>query len=366
MTDTRTLFDLGDATASAPRASRTEPAPDALIVRPVRSQVSHVPTCLDDHVAHDHPARAVWDVVAGLDLTVLHARIESNTRQGGRPASDPHVLLALWVWGISQGEGHASEIARRAETDDVYRWLRGQVPAGERKLADFRARHGEVFSDLITQVIAVLMAESLVDVTRLAQDGTRVRASAGASSFTRRATLETAAEAARAHVATVLAQAQDARHRTVAQAARERGARERAERIERARERVRQIAAERGTTEAEHADKTRAPRASSTDPEATVMKMGDGGFRPAYNVQFGTAADHSGVVLGVDVITRGVDMGAAAAMRTQVQGAHRMRTARAPGGLRLCRLRGGRSSGRGGRGTARAATDEAGCRGQSP
>jgi transposase len=319
MNDSRpTLFELGDAVTPPPAVPRTAPARDALIVRPQRTQVSHVPSCLDDHVPTDHPVRAIWDVIAGLDLTTLEARVESNARQGGRPATDPHVLLALWVYAISQGEGRAAEIARRAQSDDVYRWLRGGVPAGERKLADFRARHGEVFDGLITQVLAVLLTEDLVDATRLAQDGTRVRASAGTGSFKRLPTLDAALAAAQAHLAAVLAAADDPAHRTVAQAAAVRGATERAARIERAQVRVRELAAARGI-DADPADPKRAPRASITDPDATVMKMGDGGFRPAYNVQFATAADASGVVLGVEVTTRGSDQGELAPMRAQVE-----------------------------------------------
>lgn len=297
----------------------TKRAPDALIVRPERTQMEHLPSCLDDHVAADHPVRSLWAVIEGLDLGAIEGPIGSNRRQGGRPASDPHVLLALWVYGISQGEGQASRIAALARTDDVYRWVRGRVPAGERKLADFRARHGQAFDGLLTQVIAVLLEEDLVDVSRMAQDGTRVRAWAGTGSFKRLPTLAQAHEAARLHVAAVLAETHDPAHRTVVQAAVERGARERLERIERARQRVRTLAEARGVAPSAHEDSKKAPRASITDPDATVMKMGDGGFRPAFNVQFGTAADDSGVVLGVDVTLRGSDQGELTAMREQVQ-----------------------------------------------
>lgn len=302
-----------------PVPAPTKRAPDALIVRPERTQRTHLPSCLDDHLAVDHPARAVWAVVEALDLGVIEGPIGSNRRQGGRPASDPRVVFALWVWGISQGEGQASRIAALAETDDVYRWVRGGVPAGERKLADFRARHGAAFQGLLTQVIAVLMQEDLVDVTRIAQDGTRTRAWAGTGSFKRLPTLEQAHQVARQHIAAVLAETHDPSHRTVAEAAAERGARERLERIERAQQRVRDLAEARGVSPDGDGEKKKAPRASMTDPEATVMKMPDGGFRPAFNVQFATAADDSGVVLGVDVTLRGTDQGGLEAMRRQVE-----------------------------------------------
>lgn len=313
------LFSLGDAKATPARPRRDAKAPDALIVRPERTQRELVPASLDERLDASHPARAVWEVVSSLDLSGLEAQVESNRRQGGRPSSDPHVLLSLWVYGLSQGEGRACRIGRHAQSEDAYRWIRGGVPAAARKLADFRQRHAEHFDALLTQVIAVLMQEDLVDVTRLAQDGTRVRASAGTGSFKRLPTLEEALNAAREHVQEVFAQAKDPEHRTVAEAAAQRGARERVERLERARERVSQLTQQRSLPDTVHEDKKKAPRASATDPDATVMKMGDGGFRPAYNVQFATAADQSGVVLGVEVTLRGSDQGELAGMREQVE-----------------------------------------------
>jgi hypothetical protein len=58
-------------------------------------------------------------------------------------------------------------------------------------------------------------------------------------------------------------------------------------------------------------------RVSTTDAEATVMKMGDGGFRPAYNAQYATDTG-SQVVVGVEVVTVGSDMGQLAPMVEQV------------------------------------------------
>lgn len=317
--DSPSLFDVGEAKPAAVPPGRTERAPDALIVRPERTQRDLVPASLDERLDATHGARAVWSVIASLNLNGLEAQVESNRRQGGRPASDPHVLLALWIYGMSQGEGQASRIARLAQSDDAFRWLRGGVPAGERKLSDFRQRQGAQFEALLTQVIAVLMQEGLVDVTRIAQDGTRVRAWAGTGSFRRLPTLKQALATARTHVTEVLSQAKDPHHRTVAEAAAERAARERVQRLERACARVNEIAQKRSLPDAIHDDSKKAPRASSTDPDATVMKMGDGGFRPAYNFQFATAADASGVIVGVDVTTRGVDQGEMSAMCEQVE-----------------------------------------------
>jgi hypothetical protein len=60
-------------------------------------------------------------------------------------------------------------------------------------------------------------------------------------------------------------------------------------------------------------------RVSTTDPDARTMKMGDGGFRPAFNVQFATTADQARVIVGVDVTNRGSDANQSTPMLEQIQ-----------------------------------------------
>lgn len=296
-------------------------ARDIAIVRPVRNQafLPQLPMTLDDRIGADHPVRAIWAVVEQLDLTSLEAEIASNRRQGGRPAIDVRILVALWLFATTKGEGRASEIAQLCIEHVAYAWICGGVSVSERTLSDFRVAHEAAFEELLTQTIAVFIAEDLVEVSRTTQDGTRIRASAGTGSFRRMKSLQTALEAARAHLASIKTSARDPRLSEVKRVARERGARDRVERIEQAIERVREIAAEKKLTEEQLAAPKGAPRVSTTDAEATVMKMGDGGFRPAYNVQFATAADGSGVVLGVAVTMRGSDQGEAAPMLEQIE-----------------------------------------------
>lgn len=309
------LIDPG-APSAVPVAS--SPRLDALVQRPQRHQTEMGVFTLDDRVPRDHPVRDIEAVVAGLDLTALEARIRANAEDGGRPAIDPRILLVLWVYGTTQGEVHASEVARRAQTDDIYRWICGGVAVGERKLADFRARGADVFDALITQVLVALMSEGLIDLHRTAQDGTRVRAWAGADSFRRQDTLATLLAEARAHLAALQARAHDPQRSKVARVAGERGARQRIERLARAVTRARALTAD--LTDAERRDPNKAPRVSATDPDATRMKMSDGGFRPAYNVQFDTAADGTGAIVGVSVSNRGNDYGEMTPMTAQVEG----------------------------------------------
>jgi hypothetical protein len=190
-------------------------------------------------------------------------------------------------------------------------------------LSDFRVAHQGALDELLTQIVASLTAAGVVTLERVAQDGMRVRASAGASSFRRQETLEKHLEEARVQVARL---AQEREHPDPGvsrreRAARERATRERVERVEQALEYLPQAQAAKERQQRTQAVAKRAkvtePRVSSTDPEARVMKMPDGGFRPAYNIELATD-QANGVIVGVAVIREGTDAGQALPMEEQV------------------------------------------------
>jgi len=263
----------------------------------------------------DHPARAIWAVVARLDLSALYAQIAARDEVAGAPAIDPRILLALWVYATSEGEGSAREIWRLTGVHDAYRWLCGGVEVGYHTLSDFRSQQGAVLDALITQVLALLMQQALVDLTRVAQDGTRVRASAGAASFRREPTLQALMAQARAHLETVTREAADPASSARRAAARQRGAEQRLARLEAALKQIPEVT----ETKQRSGAKDATVRVSTTDPDARVMKMGDGGFRPAFNVQFATTSDAARVIVGVDMTNRGSDAGQSSPMLEQIE-----------------------------------------------
>src|SRR6266478_9610352 len=145
---------------------------------------------LDSLIGGDHPARLMWAYVSRLDLRELEARIKAREGVAGHPAITPRLLLALWLYATSEGVVSARLLSRLCERDDVYRWFCGGVGVNHRTLAEFRVDHGELLNRLLAQSVTALAAEGLIDLDMLAQDGVRVRASAGASSFRRRARLD--------------------------------------------------------------------------------------------------------------------------------------------------------------------------------
>lgn len=259
---------------------------------------------LEDLLDTDHQARLVWDFCLGLDLTPLYDRVRSRQGGPGHPAIDPRICVAVWLYATLEGVGSARALAWLCSNHNAFRWLTGGVSVNHHTLSDFRVGHLDFLDALLTHSVAVLREQDLVDLNRVATDGMRVRASAGAASFRRKPTLEECLEEARDQVARLKEEMDDdpsAPSRRHA-AARQRAADERRERLEQALARLPELEAKKKADEKDRA------RASPTDPEATVMKMADGGFRPAYNVEY-AAATAGQVIVAVSVITAGSDMG---------------------------------------------------------
>jgi transposase len=262
---------------------------------------------LDSLVEGDHPARAIWRVLEAMELSRFYAPIKAREGVAGQNATDPRILLALWLYGLSEGVASARELARLTEAHKVYRWICGGVTVNHHLLSDFRTAHGAAVDELMSQVLAVLMHKGLVKLHRVAQDGTRVRASAGAGSFRRKRTLERCLGQTRAHIAALSEQAEhpDPQRSARAFAAQQRAAREREQRVEQALCELEQLGAAKAEAK-NHPQRKGELRVSTTDPQARVMKMADGGFRPAYNLQFATDST-SRIIVGVRAINAGSD-----------------------------------------------------------
>ena len=275
-------------------------------------------TCwLDEVLAADHQARTVWAVVEKLDLSRFHEPLKARGSDPGRSATDPKLLVALWLYATMEGIGSGREIARRCECHDAFRWLCGGVPMNYHTLNDFRVGQEKALDDLFTELVAVLTHKGVVSVKRISQDGTKVRANAGSGSFRREGKLQEHLAAAKAQVEAVKKLADDATVSAVQRAARERAAREREERITKALAELSKIQKDKIDSRDKRA-LAKAPRASTTDPDARVMKMPDNGFRPAYNVQWAVDPG-SRAIVGAEVTNARNDAREAEPLREQVE-----------------------------------------------
>ena len=304
----------------------------ARVRQPDRAQLYWDMVDLNSQIEPDHRARVVWAFVEPLDLADLYAAIKARDEVAGRPATDPKLHMALWLYATLEGVGSARELERLCRMHPAYRWLCGGVPVNYHGLSDFRAGHGEVLERALTESVASLMAEGLVDLDEMAVDGTKVAANAGRGSFREEKGLDRYERAARQRVERLRAElesdpgANAARRRAAsARAAREVEARAQAVRAKLAA--LQREKAARAKTHAKAERKKAAPKASTTDPEARIMQMPDCGFRPAYNVIV-TAATEGQVVLAVRPTDRRNDTGLAKPMVEEVATRYGRRPAR--------------------------------------
>lgn len=272
-----------------------------------RSRVEPHPVKLDELIPPDHPVRAVWEMVQQLDLEPLIRQIKSVAGHAGRPAIDPAILVALWIYATIEGISSARELARSCRFDLRFRWLAGGVSVGYHTLSDFRVAHAEWLEQQVTRIVAALIKEGLVDLNHVGQDGVRVRASAGSASFHSLQTIEEHWQVAQQQWERLEEEFRSGSSKATAreQAARRQAARERLQRLERAKAAYQEMYAAR--EERKKGDGEQA-RASTTDPDARKMKMPNGGFNAAFNVQYATTLD-THVIVGVEVTNSGSDGG---------------------------------------------------------
>lgn len=283
---------------------------------PERDQVELRAVDLEALVPADHPARVIWAYVQKLDLKPLEEVTRARAHGPGQAPVSPYLLLALWLYATSDGICSARALAKLCETHDVYRWLCGGVSVNYHGLSDFRTAHGDLLDNLLIEHIASLSVAGVVDLDEVVQDGVRVRASAGSGSYRRRKKLHKELSKAERLVRRLKQERNDdpdASNRRL-RVAQERAAREREARVNAALSQLAQIEAHRARrsrdnrTNKKKSTKPKEPRASTTDPQARVMKMADGGFRPAYNCQIATVAEGQ-IVLAVEPHTVGSDRG---------------------------------------------------------
>lgn len=297
-----------------------KPSSRARVSRPERSQVEMHFHSLDQLLPMDHRARLVWGYVQGLDLQPLYEQIVVSDSQAGRSAIAPDILLTLWLQATLDGVGSAREIGRRCKSDIAYMWVCGGVSVNYHTLSDFRSKHVEFLEQILVDSVAAMVSKGLVPLETIAVDGMRVRASSSKSSFRRKPRLDELQSEAQAHLARLKeeSESESGREQVSARrtAAAERAARERKERIDEALKQHEELARQR---EKRKKGEGESARISTTDPDARTMKMANGGFDPAFNVQFATDAQ-SRVIVGVAVTNEGTDGGQIKPMHQKVCG----------------------------------------------
>lgn len=255
-----------------------------------RQQLCWAAIDLEHLIGADHPARAIGDILTGMDVSRFEQEILTREHQVGRPCWPARELISVWTYAYSMGVSSAREIERLMEHEPGLRWLVADQSINHHSLSDFRVQHQEALQGLFVQILAVLEQEGMVDLATVMHDGTKIEAVAGTGSYHRRGTLEKHLEQARQAVQQLQSESngnnEEAGKRRAA--ARRRAAREKLERMEAALKKMKQLEQDsRASAKAQL-------RVSESEAEARKMKVNDGGWTLDYNGQLSTGSQPQG------------------------------------------------------------------------
>jgi len=299
-----TLFPLPEANESP---SKNNYCGKPRLVQACRNQGLMQLGSLDEIIPEDHLVRDVWGYVDSLNLSIMLSKIKSCENRAGRPATDPKILLALWLFGTVKSIGSSRVLEEYSREHDAFKWICGGVRVNYHTISDFRTAHGDQLHELLTSSVVALSQAGIISLEKVSQDGVRVRASAGSSSFRRETSLRDQLQLAQYLVDDLREEEKNnpgaCRSRIVS--SRKRAAEERVARINLAVETIETRRSEKPKNKSSEKEQEKI-RGSKTDHEARVMKMACGGFRPAYNVQF-ASTNKGKAIIGVHVTNAGTD-----------------------------------------------------------
>jgi transposase len=266
-------------------------ASSARFINVDRQQCVLRPIDVEALIGEDHVVRTLWKFLGTLDLSRFRASPKAVHGHAGRPAWEPRLLIAVWLYGLMRGVSSARSLARESAYEPGLQWLTGLQEINHHSLSDLRVDHGSALDELFAQVLGILHRHELITLERVTQDGTKVRADVDKSTFGRREALAEHLELARKHVAELNQQASEQEQVSKREkAARERAGREREQRLQAAIDTVDRLQKERLQ------DKAKPCQASPTDTDAQFMRTGDHGLAPCHNVQLSCDAAHKLIV----------------------------------------------------------------------
>jgi transposase len=289
----------------------------------VRDQVEMQLDSLDQLLPPDHRVRELWAYVEQMDVSGLLANIVSFSGKAGAPAFDPRTLICLWLYATTDQVSSARKLARLCEEHLVYRWICGGEQINYHTLSSFRSDCGRTLEDLLVGTLAVLHDEGFLDLQQLSvsHDGMRVRASAGKGSMHRRGKVESSLEQAKIYYAQLQSAANEEDSETAnkrKRSARVRAARERVERLE---ESLKTLETLENNQRPRSDREPREPRVSTTDPDAAMLRMANGGKDVSHNIQF-TVENNTRVVTSVYIAEGSSDTGTLAPAMNEHQRLH--------------------------------------------
>src|SRR6202008_3488826 len=116
-----------------------------------RRQPTLLPSCLDDYVGEDNPARVIDVFVDELDLMGLGFVVTAGAT--GRPGYHPATLLKLYVYGYLNRVPSSRRLEREAQRNVELMWLIGRLAPDFKTIADFRRDNGAAIRAVCSQFV---------------------------------------------------------------------------------------------------------------------------------------------------------------------------------------------------------------------
>lgn len=320
------LFELDE---SNPKNRKQPPAHlQRKINRPKRDQIEFKIGSLDDALESDHQARTVWNFIELLDFSRLYERYHSLNNGLGRGFVDPKILTALWIYAICDGVISARKIAKYCDENKAYIWICGGISVGHHLLSKFRSNFSDLFDEFVVQSISHLYDKGLITIKEVAQDGTKLLASA--RTMHRKKTLVSKAIGIRKYIKQLEEELQNGDFEKKEKKKKERELAENLRKKERLIQAAKELQKHKETLNKNRAKNRNRRlsnkdasnlRASPTDPECRKMKMADKSYKPAYNVQIATDVETE-LVLKTHICQNSHDGGELAPMYSRLRGAY--------------------------------------------
>ena len=282
-----------------------------------------LPAHLSEALDAGDPVFFISDLVEGLDLEIFERRYAAM----GEHAYPPRLLLKLWLFGAVAGVYSGREIAQRVRWDLRFRYLAGGLAPDFRTINRFRVRHREDFAEVFRQTVRTARASGLGKLGRVAIDGSKIRANTSRHKAMSHQRMKEAEERLEDEIAQILAQmdecnaAEDDEHGDDDDGSGGLPAelQDREQRVAKLRAVRKQLEAERGSELRPKSQK------SFADPDANMMRTGEGSLQYCYNAQAATSED--GVIVAAEITTSPRDVGQLVPMVEAVK----INTGRRPG-----------------------------------
>ena len=282
-----------------------------------RDQTFLMPVGFHELLGEDHLVWTVLDVVGQLDLGALYERYGDHD-EGGRPAYDPSMMVALLFYAYAEGLRSSRAIEQACRESWPYRAITANLEPDHATIARFRAAMDDVLRGVFAQVLAVCVAMGMGRIGLIAVDGTKIAANASRKANAGASRLEALeAQARRLLEEAAAADATEGPETKVSPARRAAEQSRRLERVQAAKAKVdAQLAERRAAGEARAEAEAGAgrrlrgrppkdgpppkPVANTTDPDSAVMKA-QHAFLQGYNAQ--AVVDEDQLVLAAEVAT---------------------------------------------------------------